>query len=104
MNELIFDDITLVGDLRRAFEGLFKTESMLTVAPNGIHLLPYDYNNTDPLPEFPAVSIEIISPMVYEPASDNAEIQGYTDFSVEINVYTSGDDRKLTTIALRMLS
>lgn len=95
MNSLIFDDITLEQDLRQSLEALFKTESMLEIAENGIRLMPYDFNNTDPLPETPAVSIEIVDPVVYEPASDNAEIQGYTDFSVEINIYTSGENRKL---------
>lgn len=95
MNSLIFDDIALTEDLRQALDALFRTEEMLRISENGIRLLPCDFNNTDPLPEFPAVGLEVISPSVYEPASDNAEIQGYTSFSVEINIYTSGENRQL---------
>lgn len=103
-NSIYFDSVTIDSDIRDVIVAAISAEKLPKVSDNAIYLLPYDYNYTDPLPEFPAVSFDVVNP--YTRNVDNTQIAGYTDFSIEINIYTAGENRKLNNnkIALALVA
>lgn len=89
-NTLIFDDIVVEEDFRGLLKHLFKKDSVFGLFNKEINLVAMDYDLKKEI-DLPAVTIEVFQSRSLFP--DDVELQTYTPFTVEINVYTSGKNK-----------
>ena len=105
INDLIFENLDVDSDFRWLLKQRFAEDDVFDLFGNEINLIPLDSDLQEKV-DLPAVTLSI-----YQRSSLNADdnqLQAYTPFSVEINVYTSGDSKvvknmKLCNIIIKLL-
>ena len=90
INNLIFESIDVENDFRALLQLRFAEEDLFNLFNGEINLVNMDIDGKTDI-ELPAVTIEV-EQAGYE-NKDDLQIQTYTPFFVEINVYTSGSDK-----------
>lgn len=92
VNSLFFNDIEVENDFRLLLKQRFAQDDVYKLYKREINFVPMDTDLKNKV-ELPAVTFYIFpeSPI----NEDDEQIQGYTPFTVEIDVYTSGDSKVL---------
>lgn len=91
-NSLMFDAIAVENGFRWLLKQRFKQDDIYNLYKREINLITMDYDLKNKV-ELPAVDIVVFQGRSINP--DDAQLQNYTPFTVEINVYTSGKDKVL---------
>ena len=100
INSLIFDDITLEDEFRALISKKIAEDDVYNIFEKEINLVPFD-ETVSKETTLPAITFEIVDPVPYAPTKEDIQIQRYTSFTVEINIYTSGENRKRNNKQLR---
>ena len=105
INSLIFENIDVDEDFRWLLKSRFAEDDVFDLFNGEVNLIPFETDLKQKV-DLPAVSLSIFQNGVINP--DDSQLQTYTPFSVEIDVYTSGKDRvlnnaKLANIIIRLL-
>lgn len=91
-NNLFFDSSLLEDDLRAIIKTAIRTKDSID-AFGEVHLIPKDSDlNTKTL--FPAIYITVIKNGPYTPAQEDVEVEPYSRFSVTVETYTTGSNRR----------
>lgn len=88
----MFDNITVEQDFRRLLKQRFKENDIFNLYKREINLITMDYDLKNKI-ELPAVDITVFQSRSINP--DDIQLQAYTPFTVELNVYTSGKNKVL---------
>ena len=92
INSLIFNDLEVEDDFRWLLKQRFAEDDVYNLYEREINFVPMDSDLTNKT-ELPAVTLSLFqSKSIYR---DTEQVQGYTPFTVEVNVYTSGDSKVL---------
>ena len=92
INSLIFNDLEVEDDFRWLLKQRFAEDDVYNLYKREINFVPMDTDLTNKT-ELPAVTLSLFqSQSIYR---DTEQVQGYTPFTVEVNVYTSGDSKVL---------
>lgn len=92
VNSLFFNDIEVENDFRTLLKQRFAQDDVYKLYKREVNFVPMDTDLKNKI-ELPAVTFYVFPE---EPINaDDEQIQGYTPFTVEINVYTSGDSKVL---------
>ncbi len=105
INSLYFNDIEVESDFRLLLSKRFSQEDIEDIFEEEINFVPMDIDLKEGV-DLPAVTFYI-----YQSRSinkDDEQLQRYTPFTAEINVYTTGNDRvlnnrKLCNIIIELL-
>lgn len=92
INSLIFNDLEVEDDFRLLLKQRFLQDDVYDLFNKEINFIPIDSDLKSKV-ELPAVTFSL-----YQGKStnrDDEQLQRYTPFTVEINVYTSGDSKVL---------
>ena len=92
INSLVFNDLEVENDFRWLLKKRFAEDDAFGLYDREINFIPMDSDLKSEV-ELPAVTFSL-----YQNKSINADdeqLQRYTPFNVEINVYTSGDSKVL---------
>ena len=92
INSLIFNDLEVENDFRSLLKQRFAEDDVYNLYDREINFVPMDSDLKSEV-ELPAVTFSL-----YQNQSlnrDSEQIQRYTPFTVEVNVYTSGDSKVL---------
>lgn len=92
INNLIFNDLEVENDFRWLLKQRFSEDDVNELYDREVNFIPMDSDLKSEV-ELPAVTLSL-----YQQKSinkDDEQIQRYTPFTVEINVYTSGDSKVL---------
>lgn len=100
INSLIFDDVTLEDEFRKLISAKISEDAVYDIFGKEINLIPAD-DTVNKETTLPAITFEIVNPIPYIPTKEDIQIQKYTSFTVEINIYTSGENRKMNNKKLR---
>ena len=105
INDLYFDDVLLESDFRALLELRFAEDDVYGLYNKEINLVSMDTSLKSKI-SLPAVTFSIFQSTSIK--TDDEQLQNYTPFTVEINVYTSGKDkvlknRKLCNIIIQLL-
>lgn len=105
INDLIFENLDVDSDFRWLLKQRFAEDDVFDLFGNEINLIPLDSDLQEKV-DLPAVTLSIYQRSSLNP--DDNQLQAYTPFSVEINVYTSGDSKvvknmKLCNIIIKLL-
>lgn len=92
INSLMFDNITVEQDFRWLLKQRLKEDDIFNLYKREINLITMDYDLKNKI-ELPAVDITVFQSRSINP--DDIQLQAYTPFTVEINVYTSGKNKIL---------
>lgn len=92
INSLMFDNITVEQDFRWLLKQRFKENDIFNLYKREINLITMDYDLKNKI-ELPAVDITVFQSRSINP--DDIQLQAYTPFTVELNVYTSGKNKVL---------
>jgi hypothetical protein len=92
INSLIFNDIELENDFRKLLSVRFTEDDVIDLYDREINFIPMDSDLKNEV-ELPVVTFSLFQGRsLYK---DDEQIQRYTPFTVEVNVYTSGDSKVL---------
>lgn len=91
-NSLMFDALAVEKDFRWLLKQRLKENDIYNLYKREINLVTMDYDMKNKV-ELPAVEVVVFQGRSINP--DDAQLQNYTPFTVEINVYTSGKDKVL---------
>ena len=97
-NNLFLDAELLESDLRQAIKSKIKTKDAVDFFGE-IHLAPID-SDLNSKSKFPSVYIEITKNGPYTPAQEDVEVEPYSRFSVTVETYTTGSDRRSMNMKL----
>ena len=92
INSLIFDDLEVENNFRALLKQRFAEDDVYNLYDREINFVPMDSDLSNKV-ELPAVTFSIFQSRSLN--KDDEQIQRYTPFTVEINVYTSGDSKVL---------
>ena len=92
INNIIFDDIEVENDFRWLLKQRFSEDDIFSLYDKEINFIPMDTDLKTEV-DLPAVTFSISQNQTQN--EDDEQIQRYTPFTVEINVYTSGDSKVL---------
>ena len=92
INSLMFDNIAVEQDFRWLLKQRLKEDDIFNLYKREINLITMDYDLKNKI-ELPAVDITVFQSRSINP--DDIQLQAYTPFTVEINVYTSGKNKVL---------
>lgn len=92
INSLMFDNITAEKDFRWLLKQRLKEDDIFNLYKREINLITMDYDLKNKI-ELPAVDITVFQSRSINP--DDIQLQAYTPFTVEVNVYTSGKNKVL---------
>ena len=92
INSLMFDNIKVEQDFRWLLKQRLKEDDIFNLYKREINLITMDYDLKNKI-ELPAVDITVFQSRSINP--DDIQLQAYTPFTVEINVYTSGKNKVL---------
>lgn len=90
INDLIFNDEEVEDEFRSLLEKRFSESDIYEMFDREVNFIPMDIDLEEDV-DLPAVTFYI-----YQSRSinkDDEQIQRYTPFTAEINVYTSGDNK-----------
>ena len=90
INSLIFNDIEVENDFRWLLKQRLKEDDLYSLYNNEINFLPMDSDYKQKI-DLPAITISVFQGMAIN--SDDVELQTYVPFTVEIEVYTSGNKK-----------
>lgn len=88
----MFDNITVEQDFRWLLKQRFKENDIFNLYKREINLITMDYDLKNKI-ELPAVDITVFQSRSINP--DDTQLQAFTPFTVELNVYTSGKNKVL---------
>lgn len=92
INDLIFNDLEVENDFRSLLNFRFVEDDVLDLFDKEINFITMDADLNNKV-DMPAVTLSIFqSESINE---DDEQLQRYTPFTVEVEVYTSGDSRVL---------
>ncbi len=92
INSLIFNDLEVEDDFRWLLKQRFADDDVHNLYKRELNFIPMDTDLSNKV-ELPAVTLSLYQ---YKSINkDSEQIQRYTPFTVEINVYTSGDSKVL---------
>ena len=105
INSLIFNDLEVEDDFRWLLKHRFAEDDVYGLYNRELNFIPMDSDLKSEV-ELPAVTFSL-----YQNRSvnkDDEQIQRYTPFTVELNIYTSGDskvkkNRELCNIIIKIL-
>lgn len=92
INSLIFDDLEVENDFRALLKQRFAEDDVYDLYDREINFVPMDSDLSNKV-ELPAVTFSLYQHQSINP--DTEQYQRNTPFTVEINVYTSGDSKVL---------
>lgn len=92
INNLIFNDIEIEEEFRWLLEQRFAEKDVINIFKKHINFIPMDYESNSKI-DLPAVTFNVFQSQSIN--ADNEQIQQYTPFTVEIEVYTSGKNKVL---------
>ena len=92
INNLIFNDLEVENDFRLLLKKRFAEDDVYNLYDREINFIPMDSDLSNKV-ELPAVAFSIFQQQSIN--RDTEQFQRYTPFTVEINVYTSGDSKVL---------
>lgn len=92
INSLMFDNITVEQDFRWLLKQRLKEDDIFNLYKREINLITMDYDLKNKI-ELPAVDITVFQSRSINP--DDTQLQAFTPFTVELNVYTSGKNKVL---------
>lgn len=92
INDLIFNDIEVEDDFRWLLKQRFLEDDVYELFDREINFVPMDTDLKAEV-ELPAVTFSLFQEQSIN--RDDEQIQQYTPFTVEIDVYTSGDSKVL---------
>lgn len=92
INDLMFKDLEVENDFRSLLKKRFAEDDVYDLYDREINFVPMDTDLSNKV-EMPAVTFYLYQQQSINP--DNEQLQRYTPFTVEINVYTSGDSKVL---------
>lgn len=93
INSLQFDDIEFEDELRKLIEARIAEDDVYDIFNKEVNLIPFD-DTVKKETQFPAITISVVNPLPYSATQEDIQIQAHTSFTVELNVYTSGENRK----------
>lgn len=88
----MFDNITVEQDFRWLLKQRLKEDDIFNLYKREINLITMDYDLKNKI-ELPAVDITVFQSRSINP--DDTQLQAFTPFTVELNVYTSGKNKVL---------
>lgn len=92
INDLIFNDLEVENDFRWLLKQRFAEDDVYDLYNREVNFVPIDSDLSNDV-ELPAVTLSIYQG---KPLNiDDNQIQTYVPFTIEINVYTSGDSKVL---------
>ena len=105
INSLIFNDLEVEDDFRKLLKLRFAEDDVNELYDREINLIPTDSDFSNKV-ELPAVTLSVFQGESIN--EDDEELQRYTPFTVELDIYTSGDskalkNRKLCNLIIRLL-
>lgn len=92
INSFIFNDIEVEDDFRWLLKQRFSEDDVYDLYNREINFIPMDSDLSNKV-ELPAVTFSIYQQRPEN--TDDNQIQTYIPFTVEVNVYTSGDSKVL---------
>lgn len=105
INDLIFNDEEVEDDFRYLLEKRFSQDDIYEMFNGELNFVPMDIDQQEEV-DLPAVTFYIYQGRPRN--KDDEQIQRYTPFTAEVNVYTSGDskvrkNRQLCNIIIQTL-
>lgn len=105
INDLYFNDLLVEEDFRALLEQRFAEDDAYGLYNKEINLIPMDSDLKSKV-NLPAVTLSVFQSSSIN--RDDEQIQAYTPFTVEVNVYTSGSskvhkNRQLCNIIIQIL-
>jgi len=105
INSYYFDDITIENEFRSLLKQRFVEDDVYELYDKEINLIPMDVDLKSKV-SLPAVTFSIFQGESINP--DDKELQTYIPFTIEVNVYTSGEskvlkNRQLCNIIIQIL-
>lgn len=92
INSLIFNDLEVENNFRWLLKKRFAEDDVYNLYDREINFIPMDSDLKSEI-ELPAVTFSLYQNRAIN--ADDEQLQRYTPFNVEINVYTSGDSKVL---------
>lgn len=92
INSLIFNDLEIENDFRNLLSLRFSEDDVFDLYNREINFIPMDSDLRGKI-DLPAVTFSIFQSESIN--DDDIEIQRYVPFTIEIEVYTSGDSKVL---------
>lgn len=92
INDLIFNDLEVENDFRSLLNFRFVEDDVLDLFDKEINFITMDADLSNKV-DMPAVTLSIFQGESIN--EDDEQLQRYTPFTVEVEVYTSGDSRVL---------
>ena len=92
INNLIFNDIEVEDDFRWLLKQRFAEDDVFDLYNREINFIPMD-SDLEGKVDLPAVTLSLFQGESIN--EDDNQLQRYTPFTIEINVYTSGDSKVL---------
>lgn len=107
MRRLYFDTDLLDSDLRALIGSRIVEDDVFDLLGEELTLLPEDYD-LRLYSKLNAISLDVFGALPYLETQTDAEIQNHSSFSVEIEIYTKGtnkkkNNRKLQNIIIELL-
>lgn len=90
INSLYFDDLEVENEFRKLLKSRLIEDDIYEMFDGGVNLIPIEFDVGTKV-DLPAVSFYIYQNKSL--FSDDEQIQRYTPFNAEINIYTSGDNK-----------
>ncbi len=92
INSLIFNDLEVEDDFRWLLKQRFSEDDVCNLYDKEVNFIPMDSDLKNKV-ELPAVTFSLYQSISINP--DDEQIQQFTPFTAEVNVYTSGDSKVL---------
>lgn len=90
INSLIFENLDVDSDFRWLLKQRFAEDDVYNLFDKEVNLVPLE-TDLKQKTSLPAVTITVFQNSSIQP--DDVQIQAYTPFTVEVNVYTAGSGR-----------
>lgn len=100
-NTLYFDELDFYSDLRSLLEEFFANDDIFNIFGKEVKVASIDTDTISAVMT-PTVAIDVTS-SPYTPTSDSLELQNHSNVYVDINIYTSGEQKNTNNKKLRNL-
>lgn len=90
INDIYFNDIAVENELRALLISRFKDEDVSDLFDTEINLVSMDFDGQTEV-DLPAVTLNVYQNNYLN--KDDEQIQTYTTFTAELNIYTSGNEK-----------
>lgn len=97
INSLYFDDITVENEFRNLLKQRFAESDIFDMFNGEVNFITMDFDGEQEV-SLPAVTIYVYQSSSFQ--KDDEQIQAYSYITVEINVYTGGDNKVLNNRTL----